>query len=95
MQPETRKKIISLYYNWTPPRPDYGLPLCLADDLAHVRAIKQGDSLLTLEQLADASGYSLTYLEELSRALDEGVSEQEWEDFTQVRVARRKAPTET
>ena len=93
MNPKTRQKLTSLYYNWTKPRRDWGLPYNLGDHVHQVRQasqLKHGDCGLSLDELAGALLMPLDYVREIAAALDEGISDEELQELAEVCVKRHK-----
>jgi hypothetical protein len=97
MKSATRQKLIGLYKNWcSQGRSDFGLPFSLGDLLIQVRKIRgfekaQSESLLTA--MAEANSLPLSFVQELDRAVGEGVSDEEVKDLCKAQTeAKHPAP---
>lgn len=96
MKPETRQKIITLYWNWCRRgRDDWGLPYSLGDYLYQMKRDREkrakGEPCLSLEEHAEAVGLPLTFLQELDAAMDEGITDDEIKELGTIQ-AKRKEP---
>ena len=90
MKPETKQKVIALYWNWNRRgRVDYGLPYSLADYLGQIKWNREEPNRLSLEKHAEAVCMPLSFFRELAGALDEGISDEEMTDFTKVQSPAR------
>jgi hypothetical protein len=93
MKPETRQKLISLYWNWCGKgRSDYGLPFSLADLLHQAELMARLG--VTLERWSEAVSLPVGFLTDLHAAVLEGVSDEEMHDLAKVRApAKRREDT--
>jgi hypothetical protein len=100
MKPETRQKLITLYWNWCRRgRDDFGLPYSLGDLLHQANRFTNplpGEEALPLEQWSEISGLPVSFVTELRAAVVEGVTDEEIRDLAKVQAAakRRKGKTE-